>query len=88
MNTQFLVKAKEHTPLMIKCSVADRLLSNIPVPVVFIYKQAIPINKLVEALSRVLIDFPVFSGIFLIMVSSALSIFYVLYFQDSKMDNN
>ncbi len=63
MNTQFLVTAKKHTPILIKCSVADKLLSNIPVPVVFFYKKEIPIDKLVETLSQVLIDFPVFSGV-------------------------
>jgi shikimate O-hydroxycinnamoyltransferase len=63
LDSQFLVTAKKHTPILIKCSVADRLLSNIPVPVVFFYKQEIPISKLVESLSQVLIDFPVFSGV-------------------------
>ena len=63
MNTQFLVTAKKHAPILIKCSVADKLLSMIPVPVVFFYRQEIPINQLVEALSQVLNDFPVFSGV-------------------------
>ena len=63
MNTQLLVTAKKHTPKLIKCSVTDKLLSAIPVPVVFFYRQEIPINNLVEALSQVLIDFPVFSGV-------------------------
>ena len=63
MRDQFWVTAKKHTPVSIRCSVTDKLLSNIPVSVVFFYKQGIPLDDLVEALSQVLIDFPVFAGV-------------------------
>jgi hypothetical protein len=59
----FLVKALEHQQQSIKCSLNDHFVSCTPVPVVFFYRAIIASNLIVEALQKVLQDFPIFAGI-------------------------
>ena len=58
----FLVQANNHTPQVITCSITDKLLRNFPVSVVFFYRKSIDYNLLVDALKKILSDFPIFAG--------------------------
>ena len=63
MNSQtFLVRANKHTPHIVSCSTTDILLKNLPVPVVFFYRQAIDRDTLIDSLKQLLSDFPIFAG--------------------------
>ena len=63
MNSQtFLVRANKHTPQIISCSITDMLLKNLPVPVVFFYRQAVDRDILINALKQLLNDFSIFAG--------------------------
>jgi len=57
-----LLKAKSHSHQLIKCSVLDQFLQNLPVPVVFFYKKAVDPDLLKNSLQKTLEDFPLFSG--------------------------
>jgi shikimate O-hydroxycinnamoyltransferase len=59
----FLVQADNCTPQVIKCSIWDQLLKNIPVSVVFFYRQSIAHNLLINSLQKILSDFPIFAGV-------------------------
>jgi hypothetical protein len=58
----FLIKAQQTTSLQIQCSLSDHLAVPAPISVVFFYRQAIPKERIVEALQNVLVDFPLFAG--------------------------
>jgi shikimate O-hydroxycinnamoyltransferase len=58
----FLVQANHHTHQVITCAITDRLLKNIPVSVVFLYRKSFDCNALVNSLKKVLTDFPFFAG--------------------------
>ncbi|MCX7115103.1 MAG: acyltransferase [Gammaproteobacteria bacterium] len=62
MTNRFLVKALEHRPQRIKCSLVDHFVSSIAVSMVFFYRTQIPSAVIVAALQDVLKDFPIFSG--------------------------
>jgi|GEM_PF-5003062 len=59
----FLVKALQHQPQRIKCSLSDCLAFRAPVSIVFLYRKPIDKNLLIDALQHVLCDFPVFAGV-------------------------
>ena len=59
----FLVQADSYNPQIIQCSIQDQLLKNIPVSVVFFYRQSIAHNLLINSLQKVLCDFPIFAGV-------------------------
>jgi hypothetical protein len=61
--TATLVKASEHNPMMVKCSLEDHFVSRTPVPVVFFYRKKIPSELFINSLRYVLKDFPIFAGI-------------------------
>jgi hypothetical protein len=63
MNSSFLVKAHQHQPQRITCSLADLFVARIPVPVVFFYQAIIPQETFIHALETALSDFPIFAGI-------------------------
>lgn len=63
MNQPFLIKAKKHHYQRIKCSLADLFVARAPVSVVFFYQAIIPQEKLIQALEKVLTDFPIFAGV-------------------------
>ena len=58
----FLIQAHHHTPQVITCGITDQLVRNFPVPVVFFYRQSIHHQLLIDALQKVLSDFPLFAG--------------------------
>ncbi len=58
----FLVQANNHTQQLITCATVDRLVKNFPVSVVFFYRKSIHHNILIDALKKVLSDFPIFAG--------------------------
>ena len=58
----FLVQANNHTQQLITCATVDQLVKNLPVSVVFFYKKSIHHNLLIDALKKVLSDFPIFAG--------------------------
>ena len=63
MNSQtFLVRANKHPPQIVSCSTMDISLKNLPVPVVFFYRQAVDRDTLIDALKQLLNDFPIFAG--------------------------
>ncbi len=59
----FIVQANRHVQQVITCSVADQFTKNIPVPVVFFYRESFEYQELIECLKEVLSDFPIFAGI-------------------------
>jgi len=58
----FLIQSDNHTQQVIVCSIADQLLKNLSVPVVFFYRKSIHHNILIDSLKKVLSDFPIFAG--------------------------
>ena len=58
----FLVQADNHNSQLIACATIDQLVQNFPVSVVFFYRKSIHINVLIDALRKVLSDFPIFAG--------------------------
>ncbi len=58
----FLVQANNHTQQVITCAIADQLVKNLPVSVVFFYRKSIHHDVLIDALKEVLSDFPIFAG--------------------------
>lgn len=58
----FLVQAHRHTQQIITCAITDQLLRNLPVPVVFFYRESFDRNALIDSLREVLGDFPFFAG--------------------------
>ena len=58
----FLLQANKHNRQKIACGIADTLLKNIPVPVVFFYRKSFDHQILIDSLKEVLNDFPVFAG--------------------------
>jgi shikimate O-hydroxycinnamoyltransferase len=58
----WLVQANIHTPQVIACGIADQLLKNIVVSVVFFYRTCTPHEVLRDALKTVLNDFQIFAG--------------------------
>jgi shikimate O-hydroxycinnamoyltransferase len=63
MHQPFLIKAEKHRYQRIKCSLADLFVARAPVSVVFFYQVIISEEKLIQALEKVLTDFPIFAGI-------------------------
>ncbi|MEA5448315.1 acyltransferase [Leptolyngbya sp. CCNP1308] len=63
METQeFIVQATHHSQQTIICSLADKLLRNLPIPVVFFYRESVDQKTLIDSLKKVLGDFPIFAG--------------------------
>lgn len=60
--TSMLIQADQNKSQVITCSTTDRLLEQLPVSVAFFYKEKLSIEPLIAALSKVLVDFPLFSG--------------------------
>ncbi|MCE5316130.1 MAG: hypothetical protein LLG04_02035 [Parachlamydia sp.] len=60
--TEYLIKALQHHPLLIKCWLTDHLVLRTPVPVAFFYREPIPVEKIIDSLGHVLSDFPLFAG--------------------------
>ena len=58
----FLVRADRHVNQIVTCSILDRLFQNLPVSVVFFYRESIESDVLVNALKKVLSDFSIFAG--------------------------
>ncbi len=58
-----IVQANRHVQQVITCSVADQLVKNLPVPVVFFYRESFEHQELIRSLKEVLSDFPIFAGI-------------------------
>lgn len=56
------VKANEYIHQEISCSFVDMLLENIPVSVLFFFREQVDCNLLINSLKCVLTDFPIFSG--------------------------
>lgn len=63
MHQPFLIKAEKHHYQRIKCSLSDLFVARAPVSVVFFYQVIISEEKLIQALKKVLTDFPIFAGI-------------------------
>ncbi len=61
----YLIKARQTTPLQIRCSLSDHLALPAPISVAFFYAQTIPKERIVKALQDVLVDFPLFAGRFI-----------------------
>lgn len=59
---KFLVRAEHHVSQIVVCSIADRLIQNLPVSVVFFYRKSIESDVLINSLKKVLSDFPIFAG--------------------------
>lgn len=59
---KFLVRAEHHVSQVVVCSTIDRLIQNLPVSVVFFYRNSIESDVLVNFLKKVLSDFPIFAG--------------------------
>jgi hypothetical protein len=57
-----LIKAIQHTPKQIKCSIYDHFAARVPVSVAFFYSIHIPQEVFNNALKHVLNDFPIFAG--------------------------
>lgn len=57
-----LIQADYKKPQIITCSMTDRLLEQLPVSVIFFYKEKLSLELLVAALRKVLVDFPLFAG--------------------------
>ena len=58
----FLVQANNHNQQVITCAIIDKLVKNVPIPVVFFYRKKIHHDVLIDALKKVLSDFPIFAG--------------------------
>lgn len=58
----FLVQANNHVQQVITCAITDRLVKDLPVSVVFLYRESIERNTLIDSLKEVLSDFPIFAG--------------------------
>lgn len=57
-----LIQADRKTSQVITCSITDRLVEQLSVPVIFFYKEKLSLEPLIAALRKVLVDFPMFSG--------------------------
>ncbi len=58
-----LVKALEHYPKLVKCSLNDHFVFRAAVSVIFFYRQHIPAEIITKALQHVLKDFSIFAGV-------------------------
>lgn len=59
---EFVVQATYHSQQTIICSLADKLLRNLPIPVVFFYRESVDQKTLIDSLKKVLGDFSIFAG--------------------------
>ncbi|MBE9063717.1 acyltransferase [cf. Phormidesmis sp. LEGE 11477] len=57
-----LIQADQEISQIITCSTTDRLVEQVPVSVIFFYKEKLSPEPLMAALRKVLADFPMFSG--------------------------
>lgn len=60
---QYLIKADNTTPTIVKCSLSDHFVSHIMGRVAFVYKEWIPDALIIQSLKKVLGDFPIFAGV-------------------------
>lgn len=60
---QFLIKALECDGRRIKCALGDHFVVRMPVSVAFFYNEKIASELIINSLSQVLKDFPIFAGI-------------------------
>jgi hypothetical protein len=58
-----LIKAHQHSPKLIKCSIYDHFAARVPVSVAFFYPKHISQELIINTLKHVLNDFPIFAGI-------------------------
>lgn len=56
-----LVQADRKISQVVTCSTTDRLFEQLPVSI-FFYEEKLPLEPLIAALKKVLVDFPLFSG--------------------------
>jgi shikimate O-hydroxycinnamoyltransferase len=59
----FLVQASQPSPQRIKCALSDHFAFRSPISMVFLYREHISKELLIESLKIVLNDFPIFAGI-------------------------
>lgn len=57
-----VIKAANQTTGEVKCSITDHILKNLPIPVVFFYKESIQEEIIINAFEEVFNDFPVYTG--------------------------
>lgn len=62
VSTPMLIQANRKNQQVVTCSMTDRLFEQLPVSVIFFYKETLSIEPLIAALRKVLVDFPLFSG--------------------------
>jgi shikimate O-hydroxycinnamoyltransferase len=58
----FMVQGNHHIQQVITCGIIDQLFANLPISVVFFYKESVECNILTDSLKIVLSDFSIFAG--------------------------
>lgn len=61
-STEMLVKAGDHNPKEVTLGLADHLVKQVPITVVFFYRESVSHEILRDSLGKVLSSFPIFAG--------------------------